>query len=673
MAFLYPSFLWALLALAIPIIIHLFYFKRFKKVYFTNVKFLKEVKEETSSRSRLKNLLTLLMRLLAMAALILAFAQPFLPSGKEVNQGRKGVSVFVDNSYSMNALSKDVSLFDKAKDKARDIINSYSQEDKFQILTHDFEARHQRLLSQEDALSYIDEITVTPTVNELSKALTKQKKALDKEDNKLIYLISDFQNNISDIELDADTTISYNMIALQSIQEKNVSIDSAWFSAPVPMINQANEMIVKISNYSNDDTEDVELSLLYDGQTRPLGVKSIKANSVAYDTINLSILKTGWQTAEITISDYPVQFDDNYKFAFNVKELVKVLSIDNSGSNKYLNAAFKGLTYFQIENQSANKLQYAEFTKYDLIVLNDLRSVSTGLGSALQQYVINGGNVLVFPGADIDMDSYNAFLSMVGANTYVEKKKEPREVGSINTSEFIFSDVFERQQQNIKLPKVTMSYISNNFVARGGESLLKFRDGTNFITKYVKEGGHCYVAASPLGVEESDLVRNAEIFIPMLYKMSIYKGKKQAISYVIGEDQIIDTDAADNTGSEVLYKISGAEEFIPGKINVGNKVMLDINDQIKESGFYDLSLGDQALGKLAFNFNRKESDLSYMTVSELKSKYGDQASILSDVETASMSEFITKNNAGTQLWRWCIILVLVFLALETLILRFWKT
>ena len=79
MQFLYPTFLYALLALAIPIIIHLFFFRRFKKVYFTNVRFLKEIKEETSARQRLKNLLVLLMRLLAMAALVLAFAQPFLP------------------------------------------------------------------------------------------------------------------------------------------------------------------------------------------------------------------------------------------------------------------------------------------------------------------------------------------------------------------------------------------------------------------------------------------------------------------------------------------------------------------------------------------------------------------------------------------------------------------
>ena len=110
MEFLYPNFLFALAALAIPIILHLFYFRRFKKVYFTNVRFLKEVKEETSARSKLRNLLVLAMRLLALLFLVLAFAQPFIPQDVEVKQGDKAVSVFIDNSFSMSALGQEVPL-----------------------------------------------------------------------------------------------------------------------------------------------------------------------------------------------------------------------------------------------------------------------------------------------------------------------------------------------------------------------------------------------------------------------------------------------------------------------------------------------------------------------------------------------------------------------------------
>ncbi len=77
MQFIFPAFLAALAVIAIPVIIHLFYFRRFKRVYFTNVRFLKEVKK-TSNRRKLRNLLVLLMRCLAIAAMVLAFNSPFL-------------------------------------------------------------------------------------------------------------------------------------------------------------------------------------------------------------------------------------------------------------------------------------------------------------------------------------------------------------------------------------------------------------------------------------------------------------------------------------------------------------------------------------------------------------------------------------------------------------------
>src|SRR5438128_4331517 len=105
MQFTYPEFLFALSALSIPIIIHLFNFRRFKKIAFTNVRFLKEIKQDTRSRSRLKHLLILLSRLLAVTFLVLAFAQPFIPANKNnIVGGTRNVGIYLDNSFSMDAV-----------------------------------------------------------------------------------------------------------------------------------------------------------------------------------------------------------------------------------------------------------------------------------------------------------------------------------------------------------------------------------------------------------------------------------------------------------------------------------------------------------------------------------------------------------------------------------------
>ncbi len=322
MQFLYPLFLVGALSLAIPVILHLFYFRRFKKVYFTNVRFLKEVKEETSSRSRLRNLLVLLMRLLAFLFLVLAFAQPFIPRGEAVKKGIKAVSVYVDNSFSMSALSQDVPLLEQAKARAREIVKSYNTEDRFQVISNEFSGRQQRLVSQEDALAAIEEIGLAPDARNLSAVLERQKQALSlgKTDNLVAYQLSDFQKSACDIARYADSTVELNLMPLQAVRERNISIDSVWFEAPVQMLNQTNPLFIRIRNHSDEPAENVRLSIQYEGQTKPVGEFAIPPRSMVTDTFNLTILRTGWREAKLSLTDYPVQFDDLYFFSFLVSE-----------------------------------------------------------------------------------------------------------------------------------------------------------------------------------------------------------------------------------------------------------------------------------------------------------------------------------------------------------------
>lgn len=678
MEFLSPGFLWALLALAIPVIIHLFYFRRFKKVYFTNVRFLKEVKEETSARRKLRNFLVLLARLLALALLVFAFAQPFIPQTSEVKKGEKNVSIFIDNSFSMSALSEDVPLVEKAKQRAREIVSAYQPEDRFQILTNDFEGRHQFMVSQEDALSFIDEVKISPSVKRMSQVLERQLQAINGPDsyrdsaNKNAYIISDFQRNITDFGAFRDSTLEVNLIPLQSVQEQNIALDSAWFDAPVQMINQTNTLVIQLKNYSDQDAENIRLSLRHEGQTKPIGTLSIPAGATVTDTVNMTIQRTGWHEAELNITDYPVQFDDKYFFTFNVDEEIDILVLNETGPNKYLNASFEGINYFKITNQSSQNINYSSFPDYNLIVLNGLNSISTGLASELNQYVFNGGNVLTFPGPNANLESYRSYLSTFPANELQPFEKQERRVANINTEEFIFKDVFENANANIRLPVTQGNYGLTRFASRQEEPILRYRDGSVFIAKYARGQGHLYLATSPLDGEYNDLVRNGDIFIPMLYKMAISTAEENKIAYTIGADELIESDNR-VTGSELVYKMKGrAEEFIPEQRIIGQKVLLGINGQIKEAGFYDLFLEEgSVLDKFGFNFNRQESELSYYNPTDLAA-LNTTFDIIENTAAASLTPIIGERSQGIPLWRWCIILALIFLGVEALLLRFWK-
>lgn len=674
MQFLVPGMLLALLAIAIPIIIHLFYFRRFKKVPFSNVRFLKEIKEETSTRSKLRNLLVLLSRILAIAGLVLAFAQPYIPFGKNTDQGPKDVSVFVDNSFSMSALDKDVPLFEKAKQKAKEIVKAYDESTQFQVLTHDFEGRHQRLVSKSEALGLIDEIKQTPEVRTLSKVLKRQKAALatHSQTSHTSYLISDFQESIMNLAPSQDTSLKVNIVPLHAVREANIGIDSCWLAAPVPILHQPNTLLVKVHNYGQQTAEEVKLALSYQGQVRPQGTLSIPAGSVVIDTVHFVLNQPGWQEMVVSISDYPVQFDDKYFVSFPVMEKLDVLTIEDGKTNKYLNAALKGISYFNATELSVKNLDYSALPQYQLIILHELNNISSGLANSLKEFIVDGGNVLVFPSATSNLSSLNSFLTSLGMAELSAFAKTEKQVQRVNTQSFVFKDVFQKVPKNIRLPKSLGSFSRKGITHTGEEILLTNRDGTPYLFSMKKGEGNLYVLSAPLDVEYNDLVKNSEIFVPMLFKMAISTGRELKIGHVIGQDEIVEVRSTDVSPDKVLKFQHNGQEFLPEQRVIGDKVILGINNQIKESGFYRLSKeGADTLGVFGYNYDHLESNLSFLSNEELANRVPDYH-IMDALEVANLSDTIQQLDNGKVLWRWGLIAALIFLALEILLIRFWK-
>ena len=122
------------------------------------------------------------------------------------------------------------------------------------------------------------------------------------------------------------------------------------------------------------------------------------------------------------------------------------------------------------------------------------------------------------------------------------------------------------------------------------------------------------------------------------------------------------------------YKLKGkAEEFIPVQRAIGSKVVLGINNQISQAGFYNLYLNPtEKLDEFAFNFDRKESNLDYFNSTDLAEVAGDQIQIIEGTTAVDITQLIGERSRGIIMWRWFIIAALIFLIIEALLLRFWK-
>lgn len=675
MTFVHPWLLWGLFLTAIPILIHLFNFRRYKTVYFTNVKFLKEVTEETAVRSKIKHWLVLAARLLAVLFLVLAFAQPFIPL-KEKNEtavpGKRGVSIYVDNSFSMDAEIEEEKLLNRATRKAREIINAYGADDRFQLLTNELNPRQQRLVSKEEFLSMLDEVRITSVTRTLEEVNAHQQKTFNDAgiDAKTVFLISDFQKNIVDFK--CDSSMSINLLPVQPERQQNLYIDSAWLDQPALYADKPASLLVKVANASEKKVENARLTLSLDGQVKAIADYSVDAGMSVLDTVNFTIRDTGWRKLEAKIEDYPVTFDDSYFLSLKVTGHIDVLAINEAQEGKYLQALFSDAGKFTFRNQQAAQLDYASLKYYALIILNNLTNISSGLAYELKLYLENGGALLVFPDVKADILSYNNFFASVNVNPFSGIDDQQQTVTYINKEHALFQDMFESIPANISLPETKLHFNIMQRMQNDEQVLLGFRDGSSFVSCFNSGTGKVYVCTAPLDESVTDFPVHA-LFVPMLYKMALSGGNAGKSAYVLGSDEVIEVEnKLGNTDG--IYKMKGAgDEFIPRQKPAGAKVLISTGDQAEQAGFYNVYASNEAEGTLvALNYNRKESQLDYYSPAELKEIYPQKNVILLDAVAADMAGIVKELEQGIVLWKWCIALALLFLGAETLLLRFLK-
>jgi len=671
MHFLYPAFLFALLTLAIPIVVHLFNFRRYKKVYFSNVQFLKEVQEQQASRSNLKERLILAARMLALFFLVLAFARPFIPGKNNVDAGRQQVSIFIDNSYSMQTLNREGSLLDEAKQKAKQIASAYSINDRFQLLTQDFEGKHQRLLNRDEFNDAVDAVKISPQSRNLSQVAARQQSLLNMQGgDKQIYILSDFQKNITSGNNTQTGVIPVNLIQLKASELPNVAVDSVWLLNATHRPGESEKMLIRLHNYAGKTAEKIPLKLMINGVQKALGSFTVSARSTQTDTLNFSGLQTGWQRGEIQLQDNPVTFDNSFYFSFNVNSKLPVLLIDGGTTNKYLNAVFGADAFFAIKHAQDGNVDYAALNTYPLIVMSDISAISAGLAQQLKTYVSKGGTLMVFPPAEADVASYQALLQPMGAASPGKMVEEAGKVGSLNLQSTVFKNIFESFPQNPDLP-VVKKYYTLSSSGRQGESLMKLQTGQALWEGYTSGKGKVYVSAVSLNEEFSNLPVHA-LFVPVMFRVALLSGHDQPLFYTIGNNQAIETVPLQSTEKQLVKLLKGAQTIIPDVKQQEGGTMLYLPDMLNETGLYDLKKQDSTAAVLAFNDNRSESDLSYLNSADLAKIFPQKASFLAG-EKFNVNNINSAENSGLQLWKLCIILALICLAAETLLIRFYKT
>lgn len=678
MHFINPFYLFGLLAIAIPIIIHLFNFRRFKKVYFTNVKFLKEVEISTKKQNKIRNRLLLFTRILSIILLVLLFAQPFFPNKEEklVEKGLNAVVVFVDNSFSMQNQGRQGRLLDEAKQNAKEITEQYNSNDLFLLLTMDLEGRHQQFVNKDKFIELLNQVEISPSSEFNSKLISRSFDLLNTKHgfNKRIFFVSDFQAPSFDVSnFPKDSLIKTLLVPLNANNIDNIYVDSISFVDPIFQVGQNIALNVRIVNKSEKKAEKVSVKLFINNKQISVSSADIDKNQSQIVKLNFTLKEHGIQHGRVSIIDNPITFDDDFFFTLQTSPKLEILSINSNNPNPYLSRLFSNNNEIEIKNMSEKTIDFNDFDNYSFIILNELSEFSSGLVSEIKRFREQGGDILIVPSEKMNLQSFQNAMQSLQIPYFSELIKKQNKVSIINQNNKLYKGVFSQDVENIEMPTAKQYYKLSSSSQTARESIMKFQSQDDFLLVSQENNSKAYVFSTNLTEDFTDFVKQS-LFVPTIWNMALFSQVIPLPYYFFEDDIQIDISKLKDSKKINVAEIVSTDKkvsFIP-ELKKNNRMRsLVMHNQTNKAGNYNIEQEEEVFGGLSINYNRMESNLSFMDANNINSelkKYSLGYYNILDTKKQVISSYFTKTKNGNYMSIILLILLLLSVGMETYLL-----
>ncbi|MGB5228394.1 MAG: BatA domain-containing protein [Eudoraea sp.] len=639
MLFKYPELLWAFFLLLIPILIHLFQLRRFKKTPFTNVKLLQKVVSQSRKSSTIKKWLLLFSRLLLLSGLILAFSQPYF--AKESASYAKETVIYLDNSFSMQAKTENGTLL---QDAVQNLLQGLPKDNTFTLFTND------KVFSNINLMDVRNELLNLPyTYNQLGfkDILLKGKNFFSEDEKSIKYLVlvSDFQNRTALQETDTLRNIQTFMVGVKAENLDNSVLDSAY----VAEVN-ATTIDLSVNLTTTSALETIPVSLYNDDKLIAKTAATFDKNRKSNVTFTLPANEV--IIGKIEISDIGLPYDNQLFFNINQKDKIKVLSVSESDS-EFLKRIFTE-DEFIFADVRMNNLNYSILESQNLIVLNELKTIPVSLKNTLSDYTQKGGHLIIIPAFDSNIESYNSFIGNYYSTSFINRIDEERNITGINFDHPLYKNVFAQRVSNFQYPRVT-SYFKTRTTA---PKILSLQDKSAFIVGL--DG--IYLLTAAINNTNSNF-KNSPLIVPTFYSIGSNSLKSPKLYNTLGQITTIDVKA--EWAKDNILKVTRKEyEFIPEQQSFSNKTVLTFNYNPNKDGIYTISEDSRPIQNISFNYPRTESESIY---AELDILNNNSVNNLTEV-----FETMEKDNRVTELWKWFTIFALLFMLAEVLIQKIFK-
>ncbi len=648
----HPEVLWGLLLLVVPIIIHLFHFRRSRRVFFSNVALLRELRRRTQRVRHLRHLLALAARLLAVGALIVAFAGPYFPGeiGKSAHTER--ITLFLDNSWSMSYSPRHIALFDRARRKALEVLNTLPPHTRVQLLTHRFAAEEDLYLSVDKARERVRQLQLWPIQHSFSEIRRRIRDNLYGITPQQIFFISDFQTTL----LTDSPRWSVPVTALPVHAEKffpNSRVADVSIDVPYVLPMQNVRLHTRIEGRLRQP-RDVDVTLKLGDRTyatRQITLEEGRSRHPMAFPIRILPEVPPYGYVEMTSDAFSA--DDRFYFVLPLARHVQVLYLYGQRPRAAVTTVFEDDSLFVLRSIAPSKWQEELLKDASLVIAAAGPHIPAGIWNRLRKYVDAGGNVLLLADGEKSRDVF-----MKWGLPYVRQWQKVAET-IVPTDHPFFHGVFHRRDEKVAWPQIDRRPVLSR---QGGIALLRgryYRDP--FFLLHRRGRGHVFQLVSPID-SVAALVRHA-LWVPMLIKPALY-GREHPVAYPLSPEATLRLPYQGRRlptfkGIEI---ITGKERTLKAyRDRQGLRIpLLDL----ETPGIYRIvsaAAPDSTWAMVAVNLDRKESKLTYLSADQLQ-KLG--FSVIAENATAWQGSL-----GGRELWPWLLILALTFLLAEMLILR----
>jgi len=674
MAFLNPLLLFALAAAAIPVVIHLFNFRRARRIDYSSLQFLRALQRSTLQRVRVERWLLLLFRILAICCLIAAFARPVMVGGVFTGEAKVSMAVIIDNSLSMALRDAGGTYIEQAQAHAQALLASA---DEAYLLT----TAPGPAMRGVSARAAIDGVMPDARAETAQEAIMRAAAVLQEEStylNREVYFVGDLQRSMLTDSvrqvLREDLRTRITLVPVGGTRHENIAIEDVTVVSRVVEVGDPVEIQATLKSYRTSPTDNYLASLyLEDERVAQQSVNLAPGSRVAVPFV-VTPAARGWIGGRVLAEDDAFAADNERFFTLYVPAKRRVLVVRGPRTNtKFVTLALTAQEEaVQTQTIDVVDLSRTGLDQYDVTLMIGPQQLSSGEVASLTRYVEGGGGLLLFAG-----DSYeglNVLLRALGGGEISRQAATGQagipiaQVSEMDAEHPLFEGVFE-DAERMEQPAVYRAVV---YEPRSGaeQTLLSLSNGHPLLQEIRAEKGRALLFAVSPDPTWSDLpVRG--LFVPLLHRSVHYLAAGESIQgdrLIAGQSRSV---VLGHTPARVRVMGPTGPEITPEqRLQVGATIM-ELPQDYGTPGIYDVTADREIVRRMAMNLDARESYLSVAYAEEaalaLASVIGAPVRVARATTQEALTEQIRKERVGVELWRLFVVLALIFMGLEMVV------